>query len=390
MSHSFARVALLIANLVTGVAILGLAGMLPDLATGVRVSVPTVGLLVTVGAVVLCIGAPLIVWATSAVDRRLLLAAAVAIVGFGHIASAFAPGYATLMALRILTMASAALVTPVAASTIARLVPPAERAAAIVFVFLGFSLAVAAGLPLVTFFSAYAGWQATFAAIGAAALASAALLLAALPARVRDAPILLRSWGTLARNRAILLLLLLTTTQVSGQFVIFTYLAPLLTSLGGAGTGEIAIFFALFGVMGFVGNVIATRLVVSLKPFRTSLVALGVMLAGFLLFGFGAGALLAMGVGVGLWGLGFAGINSMQQARLVGLAPNLSSASVALNTSAIYIGQAIGSGIGGVLLRHELPRALGYVAIVFMVASLGVLALTRDSERPLPDAAPQL
>jgi predicted MFS family arabinose efflux permease len=381
MSHRFARIVLLIANLVTGMAILGPAGMLPELAAGLGVSITAAGLLVTAGAVILCIGSPLMVWATSHLDRRLLLAGTLAVVGLGNIASAFAPDYTALLALRIVIMAFAALVTPQAASTVALIVPAAERGAAIVFIFLGFTLAVAAGIPLVTFLATSAGWQAAFAFIGVAALANAALCIVALPPATRGAAISLSSWTSLVRHRAILPLLLLTVVQVSGQFAVFTYLAPLLKRLAGAGTETIAAFFSLFGVAGFVGNMIATRLVTTLKPFRTSLVALSTILVGFLLFSLGAGVLVAMGAGIALWGLGFAAINSMQQARLVAVKPDLSSASVALNTSGIYIGQAIGSALGGFLLAHDLPQAIGFVAVVLMIAALGVLALTRERPR---------
>ena len=98
----------------------------------------------------------------------------------------------------------------------------------------------------------------------------------------------------------------------------------------------------------------------------------------FALFSIGAGALTVLAAGVAVLGLGFAAINSMQQARLVAVKPDLSSATVALNTSGIYVGQAIGSAAGGFLLAHDLPRALGYVAVVLMIAALGVLALTRE------------
>jgi DHA1 family inner membrane transport protein len=377
MSFRFARIALLVANFITGVAILGLASMLPDLATGLDVSIASAGQLVTAGAVVLCIGSPLMVWVTSRLDRRVLLSGALVLVGLGHIASAFASTYAILLALRVVSMAFAAVITPQAASAIALIVPPPERSAAIVFVFLGFSLAIAAGLPLVAFLSAHVGWQATFAMVGVAALASAALTLAALPADVRGTALSLQSWSAIAHNRAILLLLLITTAQVSAQFTVFTYLAPLLIRLAGASTTAIAVFFALFGIMGVIGNIIATRLVVTLKPFRTSLLATGAMFIGLCLFSFGAGVLPVMGAGVAVWGLGFAAMNSMQQARLVACLPGLSSASVALNTSAVYVGQAIGAAAGGFLLAHDLPRMLGYLAVVLMSAGLGLLAMTR-------------
>jgi predicted MFS family arabinose efflux permease len=85
-----------------------------------------------------------------------------------------------------------------------------------------------------------------------------------------------------------------------------------------------------------------------------------------------------MGVGVAFIGLGFAASNSMSQARLVQVAPNLSSASVALNTSGVYVGQAIGSGVGGVLFGMGLLNGIGFVGLVFIVAGIAVWSLTRD------------
>lgn len=375
-----ARIALLLGNFITAVAIFSLAAMLQDLATGVGVTIRDVGLLVTAGAVILCIGSPLMVWMTSRFDRRLLLSGALAILAIGHFASAVATNYATLLALRIVMMVVVAPFTPLAASTVSLIVPEQERSASIVFVFLGFSLAIAAGLPAVAFLSAHVGWQATFAMIGAALLLCALFLLFALPKNVRGEPLSLRSWSALGQNRLVLLLLLLTTVQVSGQFLIFTYMAPLLTQLAGAGVAAIGTFFSLFGIAGLAGNVIATRLVGTLKPWRTSLIALLSIFLGFTLWSFGAGALLIMGSGVICWGLGFAAINSMQQARLVAAAPALSSASVALNTSAIYVGQANGSWLGGILFAHDLPRMIGFTAMAFSAAALAVLMMTRSAQ----------
>jgi MFS transporter, DHA1 family, inner membrane transport protein len=70
-------------------------------------------------------------------------------------------------------------------------------------------------------------------------------------------------------------------------------------------------------------------------------------------------------------------MNSMQQARLVGAAPDLASATVALNTSSIYVGHAIGSGLGGLLLAHDHPLAMGYAAIGFLLLGVGMLAMTK-------------
>jgi MFS transporter, DHA1 family, inner membrane transport protein len=101
------------------------------------------------------------------------------------------------------------------------------------------------------------------------------------------------------------------------------------------------------------------------------------MFIGALVWSLGVGMLAAMAVGIVLQGFGFAAANSMQQARLVAAAPELSSATVALNTSSIYVGQALGSALGGFLFEHEHLLAVGYATVVFFGVALAVLALTR-------------
>jgi MFS transporter, DHA1 family, inner membrane transport protein len=251
-----------------------------------------------------------------------------------------------------------------------------ERSKAISFVFLGWSLSLAIGLPLVTFIADNVGWRAAFGAIGVAAAAAAALHVS-IPAGLRGAPLSLRSWGEVANNRLMLLLLSITAAWVSGQFMILAYVGPLAKTLGGATSSQIAFMFALFGVMGFTGNIIATRVVGRIGAFATSVCALSSMVAGATTFALGGGSLLLMSAGFGLMGLGFAALNSMQQARLVAAGPHLASATVALNTSLLYVGQAIGSGLGGVMISHNLHGRVGFVDAGFLLLALGLLILSR-------------
>ncbi len=387
MKTRFAAAGLMLGNFIVGTSVLAPSGMLQRLASGLSVTATDIGLLITYGAVVLCFGSPLVSWATSRLDRRMVLVAILFLIALAGAASAFAPNYGTLLALRLLMMAAAAPFTPQAASTIALMVGEHERARAITFVFLGWSLSVAVGLPIVGFLADGLGWRATYGALAAASAVTGLVVAFGMPAGVRGAAMSLKSWADIGRDRQILLLLLLTAVQVAGQFSIFTYLAPLLTRLTGAGVGTIGGFFAIFGVAGFLGNLIATKIVLDIGPFRTSFLCLLSILLGIGLWSFGAGLLLLMGVGVAFWGLGFAAINSMQQARLVAAAPPLASGSVALNTSAIYVGQAIGSGLGGLLLAHDLARPIGYAGIAFILAAFAILATTRSARERVPTAA---
>jgi predicted MFS family arabinose efflux permease len=385
VNQTLPKYGLMLGNFATGLCILAPAGMLPILADGLQVGIREAGLLVTYGAVILCFGSPLVAWLTTRIDRRTLLVGSLAFMVIGQAASAFAPNYATVLALRLAMVAGAAAFTPQAASTIALLVPGKERSGAIAFVFLGWSLAVAGGLPLITFAAAYVGWRGAFAAASFAALVPGILLMFALPRELRGPPLSLHSFKVLAGSRKIILLLLITILSISGQLIVFVYLAPLLQKLTGASHEVIGLMFALFGVAGFTGNVIATRVVGRLGGWVTSGLFLAFILTGLSLWSFGAGHLPVMGAGIAFIGLGFAATNSMQQARLVQAAPDLSSASVALNTSGVYIGQAIGSGVGGIMFGLGLLQGIGFVGLAFAVAATAVWGTTRERETALSE-----
>ncbi|MFN5569897.1 MAG: MFS transporter [Bradyrhizobium sp.] len=374
-SPRFAPTALMLGNIVTGCSVLAPAGMLPELAAGLGIGIHTAGLLITFGAVVLCICSPLTAWLTSRFDRRQLRAATLLVLTLGNLGSAFVPDYAGLLALRLLMLAVGALYTPQAAGTAALISPVETRGSTIAYVFLGWSLAAAVGLPLITFIGSHSGWRAAYLAVGAAGAISLLLLTWRLPSGLKGAPVALKTWTELARNRMVVLLLLITTLQMSGQFVIFTFMGPLLNRLTGADANQVGLVFAIYGACGFLGVVIATRIVDGWGAYRTSLLFSCLLFAGIAVWTLGAGSYSLMAVAVAIWGLGFASTNSMQQVRLVAAAPPLASASVSLNTSVLYIGQAIGSALGGSLFGRGWLDATGYAAMGFaMLALLAILA----------------
>jgi predicted MFS family arabinose efflux permease len=203
-----------------------------------------------------------------------------------------------------------------------------------------------------------------------------------LPGGLLGVPVDLKTWIAVGRNRMILLLLLITTLQMSGQFVVFTFMGPLVVKLTGAGPDAVGLIFAIYGVCGFIGVAIATRIVDSWGPYKTSLLFTVLMLTGVSGWALSAGIYPLMAISVAIWGLGFASTNSMQQVRLVAAAPPLASVSVSLNTSVLYIGQAVGSAIGGVLYARDLLYACGYVAVGLVVLALITVLYTRRIAAP--------
>ena len=372
-----AAYALLLGNFVTAVSVLAPAGMLKDLADGLGVKVGEAGLLVTFGAIVMCFGSPLVAWATSRIERRKLLVATIAVLAAGHVLSALAPSYGVLLTVRILMLATASIFTPQAASTIALIVSERERAGAIALVFVGWSLSIAFGLPLVTQLSAAFGWRFAHAVLAALAVICAFGLAASLPRGLFGPPVLFRSWGLVLRSRLLLLIFLATILSAVGQFLLLTYLGPLLAGLAGAEPRMIAAFFAGFGLMGLVGNIAATRTVQRLGVYRNGALCFFAMFLGISLWSLGAGSLPVMALGVAVWGLGFASGNSMQQGRLAATAPDLAAATIALNTSSIYVGQTLGSALGGLLFEQGRLVTMGYVAAAFVALSLVAVAVGR-------------
>ncbi len=376
----FAPTALMLGNIVTGCSVLAPAGMLGELSSGLDVSISTAGLLITFGAIVLCIGSPVTAWLTSRIERRTLLTATLAVLAFTNFASAFAPDYTSLLIIRLVMLAVGVLYTPQAVGTAGLIVPEQKRGSTIAYIFLGWSLAAAVGLPLIAFIASRYGWRAVYGGIGAMGCVSFILLAWRLPGGLMGAPVDLKTWTDIGRNRMIVLLLSITTLQMSGQFVVFTFMGPLLAKLTGAGPDAIALVFACYGVCGFIGIAIATRIVDSWGAWKTSVLFTTLMLTGVTGWALSAGVYPLMAVSVAIWGLGFASTNSMQQVRLVSAAPSLASASVSLNTSVLYVGQAVGSAIGGFLYAQDLLYAAGYVAAAFIVLALVTVILTRPKK----------
>lgn len=357
---------LLAANFVIGTGVLLPVGLLDQLSRELGVSIPTAGLLLTVGGAVIAIGAPLAAAVTSRIDRQALLVAGLGLYAAGHAISALAPGFMVLLVTRALMIIAAGIVTPQAAATIGAMVPPDRRSAAISFVFLGWSMAMVAGMPAASLIGDHWGWRAAYAVAAILSALVLAAILVTIPKGIRVAPLSLASWRQALGDPALVLVLLVTALNSASQFILFGYLKPYFAFALAATPGTIALLLAWQGVWGVVGNFAASRVVGRLGEAPTVLVGLLSMTIGLALIGVAGATLPALLLGILLWGSGSFSANSIQQARLVGLIPAFASASIALNTSCTYLGQALGSAIGGGLI------ATGKLALLPWGAAAGM------------------
>jgi DHA1 family inner membrane transport protein len=374
--------ALLFGNFVIGTGILLPAGMLSDIALAFDVSIPSAGTLMLVSGVVVAIGAPLIAAVTSHIDRRRILVVSMLLYAVCHAISAIAPTFEILLAARFALAISAAIFTPQAAATLSALLPPERRSAAITMVFVGWSLATVGGMPLGGYIAHAWGWQAAFGIVAVMSLMAAFAVWRAVPGMVIITPLTRAWWRRVLSNPAMLHVLLVTVLNGTGQFTFFTYLNPSLRSSLLADVTLVTVILAWYGVSATIGNVVVSRLVTGLGASRSAHLTLLSMSIGMIIWGFGAHLLWAVLLAASLWGVGTFAANSIQQARLAAIDPNVTSASVALNTSAIYLGQAAGSGLGGAMIN---AHALAYLpwagaAILLMAVAFSLVAQSYESQ----------
>lgn len=363
--------ALMFGNFVIGSGVMVVPGTLNDISASLSVSVAGAGQLISAGALLMCIGAPLFAAVVAGWDRRRLLVLTMLWYGLLHLACTFASSFVGLLPLRVLTMAAPAIFTPQAAACVGLLVPPEQRGRAITFVFLGWSVASVLGMPLGAYVGGTLGWRTAFAMVGVLAVVSAAWIWRAMPNGVKPPPLSLVAWKEVLGSPALMLCVLVTVLYSAGQFVLFAYFAPYYKVRIGITPGELSLLFAWFGAFGLLGNILLSRHVDRLGAARCVLIGISLMATSLLLWPLGTSLWLAALVSIP-WALGCFSSNSAQQARLVGMAPALAAGSIALNTSAMYAGQAVGAASGGWLISHDLMGALNWVGLAILVVAMGV------------------
>jgi len=330
--------------------------------------------------VMMCFGAPLLASWVGGIDRRKLLAASLAWYAIGHALCALAPSFAALVPVRAVTVLGAAVFTPQAAAAIGAMTPPAERAGAITFIFIGWSVASVVGMPMSAWLGDTFGWQSAFLAIAAIGAVGAVWVAATVPAGVRPPSLTLASWRAAFGSPVLMAIVLVTALAGAAQFTLFSYFAPYFKEVIGAGTRETTLLFVVFGVFGVIGNTLASRHVDRFGPDRSVDFALALMTVSLLAWPLAQSTLSAALVIVP-WALACFSMQSMQQARLGAAAPTLAPALMALNTSAIYLGQAAGAASGGWLIAHHGYGSLSFAGLGWIAVAIALSVWAAQARR---------
>lgn len=367
-----------------------IAGLLTPVANDLGVSVPTAGYLVSGYALAVVFGAlalpPLLAkWAPK---RALLLLMVLFVVG--NAISALAPGYAALLAGRVVAALAHGAFFGIGSVLASALVAKENQAGAISIMFGGLTLANVLGVPMGTFVGQQWGWRATFATIAVVGVVSFAGIAALVPdARAESSERSLRAELAVFSRAQVWYSLGMTVLVFGGMFGAFMYIEPLLTRVTGFDDGAVPWLLVLFGVGLFGGNLLGGRLADAAlrRTLTTWTLALGIVLVVFALVPGNKVAAAALLLAMGFFGFGTVPGLQMRVMRYADEAPTLASSA---NIAAFNVGNFLGVWIGGLAIAagHGFGSPL-WVGAAFAFAGLGVLlfADARSSARSTAAAA---
>ncbi|GAB5350037.1 MFS transporter [Alteriqipengyuania sp. 357] len=357
-------------------------GLLPQVARSLDVGIASAGLLVAGYALGVVFGGPVLTLVTARASRKLVLLMLMAVFTLGNLACALAPTYAALMLARIVTGFAHGTFFGVGAIVAQQLVPAERKGSAIALMFTGLTLANVLGVPFGTWIGHAWGWRATFLIIcvlGLLALAAIALWVPRLPVeRTRRKA---RTELAAMLGKGPLLGFAMTVLGFAGVFLLFTYIATVLTRMSGFADSAVAPLLLLFGV-GLVGGNLAGGWLADRNLRRAVLGTLLALAATLIVSRWAFGSMPGAALAIAMFGaVAFATVAPLQawtirQAR--GADEALAST---FNISAFNLGNAIGAWIGGFVLSAGwgLP-ALFFVAAVPPALAAAIAFLTIEPE----------
>lgn len=360
-----------------------IVGLVPTIANDLGVSLPSAGLLVSLYAVGVAIGAPVLTALTGRWNRKVVLISLMGLFVIGNLLAWQAPSYETLILARILTGLAHGVFFSIGSMIATSLVSKDKEASAIAIMFTGLTVALVTGVPLGTWIGQHFGWRATFlvvSALGLIALIGSAILV---PKNLKQSiPATFKEQLQVIVKPRLLLVYLMTILGYGGTFTAFTYLAPILEQQTGFAPSAIGLIMLVYGVSVAVGNIWGGKLADKRGPISALSIIFSALTIILLAFTFTMESKVAAVLTILIWGaFAFGNVPGLQlyvvkQAKKY--TPNAVDVASGLNIAAFNIGIALGSVTGGLVVEH---LELKDTAWIGAVVSLLALIATRYSGR---------
>jgi DHA1 family inner membrane transport protein len=365
--------ALTVATFALGFGELMIAGILPDVARELHVSLGAAGALVgAYAATFVIVSAPLAI-AAARIERRAALIGALLLVALANGMVLTGGDFTLVLAMRIVAAAGSAIATPIALAAVDSLAEPAARGRAHGIVFAGFAAASTIGVPLGVLIAERFDWRFAFGCVAASALAAAVLIALVMPRVPRATPLTWAAVANVVGGRPLQLTFAVSLLNLGAQYLVLTYIRPYIDATGRFDATAVAGLLLVYGAFGIVGNVAGGALVDRVGSYRTILFCLAGNLIVFLGFGLAMrswpGAVAAM-IAWALVSWGFAPAVNQRLGEDAHAAPELG---LALNLTAFNAGIAFGSLAGGLAIANGGPLVLPAAAAVIL-ACAGAIA----------------
>jgi DHA1 family inner membrane transport protein len=366
------------------------AGLLPEIAADFDVSLGQVGLLITVFALGMIVGAPVMAIATLRLPRRLTLVLALLVFAAGHVVAALGGSFEMALLARAVTALATGAFWSVASVVAMTAAGPALSSRALGVMMSGVGLATVAGVPLGAFVGQLIGWRGTFWALAVLAAIAAVVIGRSAPAdEARVAPSVVSELRAFRSGR-MWLLVLATAAVTGGVMAAFSYISPLLTERTGMPAWAVPVVLIGFGIGSLIGTNLAGRLG-DPHPVRTFIGAAvigAIVLALLIPLSTNPAATVVLIVVLGVAGMGVPPVATSLAMRF---ASNAATLAAAIAVSAFNLGIALGSWIAGSALESPLgpvgPEIVGAIMVALGLIPLAVLALIRADRTPDPAAA---
>lgn len=376
-----ALLALTISAFAIGTTEFVIVGLVPTIADQLSISLPSAGLLVSIYALGVAIGAPVLTALTGKLPRKQLLLGLMVLFTLGNLLAWQAPGYATLVLARLMTGLAHGVFFSIGSTIATSLVPKEKAASAIAIMFGGLTVALVTGVPLGTFIGQHFGWRETFLAVSmlgvVALIASAVLVPNNIPSR---APASLREQVKVLTHPRLLMIYAVTALGYGGVFTAFTFLAPMMQNLAGFTPSAVSWILLGYGVSVAIGNIWGGKLadkhgaVPALKFIFAALMVL------LLVFQFTASmqyAALATVLVMGIFAFGnVPGLQVYVVQKAEEYTPSAVDVASGLNIAAFNIGIALGSIIGGQTVEHYGLAQTPWIGAVIVLVALLLIGLS--------------
>nr|WP_315593882.1 MFS transporter [uncultured Cupriavidus sp.] len=381
-----ALLALTISAFAIGTTEFVIVGLIPTIATDLHISVPSAGLLVSLYALGVAIGAPVLTALTGRLPRKALLLSLMALFTAGNLLAWRAPGYESLIVARILTGLAHGVFFSIGSTIATGLVPREKAASAIAIMFTGLTVALVTGVPLGTFIGQHFGWRETFLAVSALGVVAFLGSLLFVPSSIRHTPpaSLLQQARVLAEPR-LLLVYAKTAIGYGGSFIPFTFLAPILQDVSGFSAGAVGLVMLVYGVSVAIGNIWGGRLADRHGPIAALRVVFLLLAAVLFVLTFTAPHRWLVVATVLAWGaVAFGNVPGLQ-VYVVKQAerhtPQAVDVASGLNIAAFNLGIAGAAWAGGLIVQHLGLMHTPWIGALVVLVALGLTELSGRLDR---------